>query len=141
MSCLFPGRVNDHEIGIADMRTSFRELLDGLPTRARLQHAYYKEGVPKAGQYRGQVEPERLAVVLQHSESGVGWGEFTIVQTPQGVFVDTEHTSLDRVRKQLTTLLESAITDNELDPAKHALYNRVMGRVCGLWCRVCDSGE
>ena len=120
---------------------TFREVLDGLPTRARLQHAYYKEGTPKEGQYRQQVEPERLAVVVQHSENGVGWGEFTIVQTPLGVFVDTENTSLDRVKKNLTALLESAITDNDLDPEKHALYNSVMGRVCGLWCRVCDSAE
>src|SRR3954470_737983 len=123
------------------MMTSFRELLDGLPTRARLQHAYYEEGVPKDGQRKEQVEPERLAIVVQHSESGVGWGEFTIVQTPLGVFVDTEHTTLDRVKQHLAGLLESAITDNELDPVKHALYNRVMGRQCGLWCRVCESGE
>jgi len=64
-------------------------------------------------------------------------GEVCLKQTPEGLFLDTECMSLDRVKRYLALLLDQAITDNDQTPEKHQLYNRVMGRQCGEGCPVC----
>jgi hypothetical protein len=106
-----------------------------------LRYADCKAGVPKEGEHEWDTPPEKVVFVLQFSESGFGFGEVTIMQTAQGVFVNTECMSLDRVKKYLAALVDSAITDNEQDPEKHALYSEVMGRGCGPRCRVCFPEE
>jgi len=119
----------------------FLEVLKGLPTQVRLRYAAYRQGTPKEGQHALDAEPEEVVVVIQFSESGFGFGEVVIKQTPQGVFVDTECMSLERVKKYLAAIVDSAITDNDQDPDKHALYNEVMMRGCGQRCRVCFPEE
>jgi len=121
--------------------SKFVEILKGLPTHVSLRYADYKPGVPKEGEYEWDTPPEKVVFMLQFSESGFGFGEVTIKQTSQGVFVNTECMSLERVKKYLAALVDSAITDNEQDPEKHALYNEVMGRGCGPRCRVCFPAE
>lgn len=121
--------------------SDFHEVLKGLPTRVCLGYAAYKQGVPKEGQHPWEVEPDEVVVSIEFSESGFGFGEVTIKQTPQGIFVNTECMSLERVKKYLAALVDSAITDNDQDPEKHALYNEVMRRGCGPRCRVCFPDE
>jgi hypothetical protein len=106
-----------------------------------LRYADCKAGVPKEGEHEFGPLPEMVMFVLQFSESGFGFGEVAIKQTAQGVFVDTECMGVDRVKKYLAALVDSAITDHDQDPEKHALYNEVMGRGCGARCRVCFPEE
>lgn len=121
--------------------TDFVEILKGLPTHVALRFADCKAGVPKEGEHEWDTPPESVVVGLQFSESGFGFGEVVIMQTAQGVFVDTECMGVDRVKKYLAALVDSAITDHDQDPEKHALYNEVMGRGCGPRCRVCFPEE
>jgi hypothetical protein len=119
----------------------FIEVLKGLPTHVSLCYADSKAGVPKDGGREWDTPPEMVVVGLQFSESGFGFGEITIKQTAQGVFLNTECMSSERVKKYLAALVDSAITDNDQDPEKHALYNEVMKRGCGPRCRVCFPEE
>lgn len=80
---------------------------------------------------------EKVTLVISFSEKGVGFGEFSLVQTKEGVFVDTEYMGLDRMKRAFAALLENAITEYDETPAKHLLYNRARGRRCGGHCRVC----
>lgn len=78
-------------------------------------------------------------VVLNFSEKGFGFGEVTIVQTPEGVFLDTERMGVARCIRYFEMLLSSAVTDGDMDPEKHALYNREMGRTCADGCAACAA--
>ena len=78
-------------------------------------------------------------VVLNFSEKGFGFGEVTIVQTPEGVFLDTEHMSKEKCLEYFAMLLGKAVTDMDMDPEKHALYNRVMCRTCADGCAACAA--
>lgn len=120
--------------------SDLHEVLKGLPTRVRLTYAACKQGLHEGGTDPGGPEVEEVVLVLEFSESGFGFGEITIVQTQDGVFVDTECMSLERVKKYLGALVDSAVTDNDQDPVKHARYNEVMRRGCGPRCRVCFPG-
>lgn len=84
-----------------------------------------------------EATPERVSLVLAFSESGFGFGEIAIVQTVDGVFLDAEYMSVERVKRYLSALIDKAITDTDKDPERHALYNKVMGRSCGPGCKVC----
>lgn len=112
-------------------------VMDSFPTSAALSYgrADYAAGS------NDEAPPERVVVVLQFSEKGFGFGEVTIIQTPEGAFLDTECMSVERVKKYFALLLDGAIADHERDPVKHALYNRVMGRTCSVGCAVCHPGS
>lgn len=123
----------------------FKAVMETIPTRVAFSYARYEPGEerpPKPGEtVRLAIDeppPKEVVVVLQFSEKGFGFGEIAIHQTPEGVFVDTEHMSLDRVKRYFNELLDSAITDNDMDPVKHALYNKVTRRQCGPACPVCN---
>ncbi len=121
----------------------FVEVLQGLPTKIEIRHASceMQSELPEA---EGEVVlgcdlevPKKAVVVLSFSEPGFGFGEVSLIQTPAGLFIDTECMSLERVKKYFMSLLDSAITDNEQDPLKHALYNQETGTRCGGGCSMC----
>jgi hypothetical protein len=116
-----------------------REVMDGLPTNVTLTFASMKrrEGVAEDDY---ETPPEQVTVVLSFSEKGFGFGEVAIKQTAEGVFLDTECMNVERVKRYVMALLDKAITDNDNDPERHALYGRVMGRSCGPACKVCNPG-
>lgn len=113
-----------------------KEILARLPTKVSLGYASSEPGEPI-----DEAPPKKVVVVLQFSEKGFGFGEVTIQQTPEGVFLDTECMSLDRVKGYFNALLDAAITDRDDDPERHALYNRVTGRSCNSACPACVAHE
>lgn len=113
--------------------SAFNEILDGMPTDVALSYA---RCTPAASGDREDA-PLEVVVVLQFSERGFGFGEITLKQTAEGVFIDTECMSPERVKRYFCELLGKAITDAETDPGRHALYNRVMNSCCGEACAVC----
>lgn len=80
---------------------------------------------------------KEIVVVLHFAESGFGFGEVTIVQTPAGLFMDGEYMDDDRIKKYLCKLVDNSVREYDKDPERHALYNREMGRSCGEGCKVC----
>ena len=110
------------------------EIMDGFSTGVSLSYARstFPEGADPL-----EDPPSEVVLCLQFSEKGFGFGEVTLKQTPEGVFLDTEHMSLKRVKRYFEMLLDSAITDTEQDPEKHALYNKVTGTRCGEQCILC----
>jgi hypothetical protein len=123
-------------------KPDFKKVLDQFPTRVNLTFARYVPGEPD--RVEGSVHlaiddplPKEVVVGIQFSEQGFGFGEVVIKQTPEGVFLDTECMFLDRVKRYFNALLDSAVTDNDMDPVRHASYNRVMGRSCGEGCTAC----
>ena len=120
----------------------FEKALAGLPTRVTLTYASFKPGPPSESKDPVQLAideppPEEVVVCLQFSEAGFGFGEVAIRQTSEGVFLDTEHMSVERVKRYFAALFDSAITDTETDPARHKLYNKVMRSECGEVCEIC----
>ena len=118
--------------------SDLQEVLDRFPTRVALSYARF---VPGSENPEDFLPPKEVVVVLEFSETGFGFGEVCIHQTSEGVFLDTEHMSLERVKGYFSALLDKAILDTDKDPEKHALYNRVMGRRCGERCRACFPVE
>lgn len=117
--------------------------LGSLPSKVEIQYASCKKQ-PELPEGMGGIVlgcdmdvPLEAVVVLSFSEPGFGFGEITLIQTPAGVFLDTECMNLDRVKKYFMALLDSAITDREEDPTKHALYNQETGTRCGEGCSMC----
>ena len=118
----------------SNKRKSLEELMGELETGVELTYAKASDG-DRFGNC------SEVTVVLQFSERGFGFGEVAIRKTPKGVFVDTECMSLERVKKYLSMLVDNAVLDTDEDPAKHLLYNEVMGRRCGRGCPVCNPGQ
>ena len=83
--------------------------------------------------------PNRVAVGLQFSEKGFGFGELLFVQTPEGLCLDAETMRPEHVKRYLGALVDSAILDSDLDPERHAKYNEIRGRGCGPRCPVCGD--
>ena len=79
----------------------------------------------------------KIVVVFGFSEPGFGFGEVTLVQTPEGLFMDGEHMSSERIKRYLCKLVDKAVRELDKDPARHALYNKNMGRSCSDSCEVC----
>lgn len=116
------------------MAKDLDEIMDSFPTEVALSYASstFPEGAEPF-----ESPPSDVVVCLQFSEKGFGFGEVSLKQTAEGVFLDTEHMSLKRVKRYFEMLLDSAITDTEKDPEKHALYNKATGTVCGEHCILC----
>jgi hypothetical protein len=111
--------------------SKFETILSKVPSHVSLDHAFTESG-------DGEDDPpKRVSIILQFSESGFGFGEIVIIQTPAGVFIDTERTSLDRVKRYMNALLDSAILDTDQDPERHALFNKERGQWCGKGCVMC----
>jgi hypothetical protein len=110
--------------------------LNALPSVVSLRYARMEE----KDEYdaSGAPLPKKIVLVFSFSEKGRGFGEFAIVQTDEGVFVDTEHDGIEQVKTYLSQLLDGAITDVDTDPEKHALYCRVMRQTCGPACLGCN---
>lgn len=117
---------------------SLKELMDKMPTAVSLGYAR-SEPSAEPSEEDPCPPPKEVVVVLSFSEKGFGFGEVTVVQTAEGVFLDTECMSLERVKRYFAALLDQAITDGDEDPEKHRLYNRVMQRTCGDHCGVCHG--
>lgn len=83
---------------------------------------------------------DRTVIVVSYSEPSYGFGDFAFVQTEEGLFLDTETSGPDRVKKYLEYLVDNAILDTDQDPESHLLYNKVMGRICGEHCKICHKG-
>lgn len=77
-------------------------------------------------------------IVIDFSEKGFGFGEIAFYQTSDGLFLDTECMSKERVMHFLKKLVDSAILDTDNDPDRHLRYNEVRGRRCGVGCNVCN---
>lgn len=101
------------------------EIMDGLPNEVRIEHVHQKgpEGVDEVGLPH---PPDEIVAILSFSEKGFGFGHVTFVQTKDGLAIDTECMSRDRVKKYLCWLVDNAVTDTDKDPEKHALYDRIM---------------
>lgn len=112
-----------------------KKVLDSCPTNVALGYAR-----SRPNETDELAPPEEVVVVLAFTEKGFGFGEVSIHQTQEGVFLDTECMSLDRVKRYFNSLLDKAILDTDEDPERHKLYNRVMGRHCGDGCPVCNNG-
>jgi hypothetical protein len=121
-----------------DSTSTLQNVMDGLPTNVALSYAHTKK---RDGVASDDFEstPKEVVVVLTFSEKGFGFGEVAIMQTDDGVFVNSECMSRDRVRRYLLALLDNAVFDTDTDPDHHALYNRVMGRTCSDGCLICGS--
>lgn len=104
-----------------------KEIMDGMPTSARIGHVSQTDDL--------------TVVVLEFSEKGFGFGEVTIVQTKHGVFLDTERMGRKKCLEFFELLFKSAVTDADMDPARHALYNREMGRSCADGCEACAAAS
>ena len=110
------------------------KVLGSLPTGTFITYANF---LPMGS----AVVPE-VTVVLTFVEKGFGFGEVSLRQTGEGVFLDTEQMSLERVKSYFNALLDSAILDTDMTPDRHRLFNQVMGRQCGDSCPVCnDAGR
>ena len=111
---------------------AFEKIVENLGNDVALTFARMK-GDPE--------NPDEVVMVLSFCEKGFGFGEIAIKQTPSGVFVDTEMTSLNRVKKYFEQLLDKAILDTNDDPEAHKRFNEVMGRRCAGSCTVCFEQE
>jgi len=116
-------------------KKTMSEVMDGMPTSVSLSWGR-ADMPPDAGPHD---PPLRVIAAVQFSEKGFGFGEVTLVQTSEGLFLDTEHMSLDRVKRYFNMLLDSAVLDTDMDPDRHALYNKVAGRRCNDRRRACAA--
>ncbi len=80
---------------------------------------------------------ERIVVTISFCEAKVGFGEMTLIKTPEGTFLDTEYMGRENAKKYFLALLDKAILDTNKDKEKHLLYNKAMGRHCGEHCILC----
>lgn len=85
--------------------------------------------------------PKEVVVILEVNEPGWGFGEFTLIQNEDGVFLDTEMTNMEKVKAAFCALLDSAIKDTDTDPERHRLYNKARVAYCGPACDVCNPKE
>jgi len=123
-------------------------MLEGIPTSLSFRYAYCEPGDPPEIE-EGQTVvlgcdeplPKRVAVVIEVSEPGWGFGEVTIVQTPEGLVVDAETCGAERVKRWLSALVDKAIFDTDRDPERHALYNKIRRAYCGPRCEVCFPND
>lgn len=115
-----------------DKTRQLEAVFSSLPEDVKLIWAHTKGVDPEL-----MKTADEIVVGIHFSDPGYGFGEITIMQTKEGVFIDTELMSIERVKGYVCALIDRAISDNEMHPAKHALYNRVMGRSCGHACKVC----
>lgn len=119
----------------------------GIPANVRLTFAKFEPGDPQSDTGASvqlainDPDPKRVVVVLGVSKPGWGFGEFTIIQTPEGVFIDSEMSKPETVKEALIALVDKAVFDHETDPAKHALYNQATGSRCGERCLMCFPVE
>lgn len=119
------------------MSEAFKKILDETPAYVQIT---FGSSEHDPADVHGIKLPKRASLVLAFGEPGYGFGELTFVQDAKGqLFLDTECTSLDRVKAFLAKWVDSAILDTDDDPAHHARYNEVRGRRCGDGCRVCSS--
>jgi hypothetical protein len=115
------------------MSAKIDEVLSGVPNAVSLSYGRTDGGSDEDP----SVLPDCVVATFNFSESGFGFGEITFVQTPRGLFLDTEHMSVERVKRYLSALVDSAVLDTDLEPERHSLYNRAMRRRCGSDCEVC----
>ena len=118
---------------MSDVERDLEKVLATLPNAVNLSYGRTDGGSDEDP----SVTPDRVVASFNFSEPGFGFGEVTIVQTAEGVFLDAERMSLGRVKRYLSALVDSAISDSDEDPDRHALYNRVMGRRCSDACQAC----
>lgn len=112
-------------------------IFDNLPTEVSLSWASSDKGKLKAGEPEWAAQPEKVAVSISFCEQGIGFGEITFMQTPNGLFLDTEYMGAERVKRCLGMLVDKAIKDTETDREKHQLFCREWGRECGPACEIC----
>lgn len=106
-----------------------KKILGELPTHVRLDYARHRE------------DPRRTSATFVFSQSGFGFGEITFVAVDGQLFIDGERMGVEKIKELLGIAIDGAILDSDKDPERHALYNRVMRRVCGEGCSICRRGE
>jgi hypothetical protein len=62
-------------------RVDIQQVLDGMPSFVSLTYGRTE---------KVRDTDQRTTVVFNFSEKGFGFGEFALVETPEGVFIDTE---------------------------------------------------
>lgn len=116
----------EHQRSIDQQMTTLDKILDATPTSVSIDWV--------------MARPDgRLSIGIAFSEQGFGFGEITLVQTPQGLFLNSECMRLETVKRFIDKLLEGAIADYDKDPERHKKYNEVMGRQCGEGCKICHE--
>ena len=118
------------------MSNSLDEVLEKCPTHIVLGYCHSTYDKDAENVY---TPPKRVVITVLYSEKGVGFGEFAIIQTDKGVFIDTETSGKEELKRYLSMLIDKAIDDTNDNPEEHNLYNEVMGRRCGQSCTVCND--
>jgi hypothetical protein len=124
---------------------AFQKLFDGLEDRIVLVAAhsrYSEESMAKYSQGDVDVYPEKSVAVFAFSEKGYGFGEITMACDSEGqMYIDTEASSPETVKRILARIVDSAILDRETDPERHKKFNTFMGRICSEACPICHPKE
>lgn len=116
--------------GLKKMVDDAIKSLDGIPDKVRLVYG------------RGDsAETDKTVAVIMFSKKNWGWGEITIVNNRDQMFIDDEYMGKDGVKQILNDLVDSAIFGSDREPAQHKLYNEKMKRVCGQHCQICYPHE
>lgn len=123
-----PDLLADHRKSAED---AFRFVLDGLPTFIRIDYAMCEQDEEDLERSR---PPLRASVGFVFSQKGFGFGEIYILQTQDGVFIDSELMGREGVKHFLGALIDAAILDTDTDPDKHEAYRKATKSSCGPGC-------
>lgn len=122
------------------MKSKLEEAMARVPRYAKFTYANMEHDKEDPADEGDERMPKKVAIVLSFSEPGFGFGEITLIQNDKGqLFVDTECTGKLMALRFFLNALDDAITDQNMTPSKHKLYNEVMGRTCSSDCEVCNK--
>lgn len=114
----------------------FEEALAKLPSGVVIQHAETMHQEMPENELE-DLRPLRARITFSFSEPGFGFGEISILQTEDKVFIDTECMGREKVMQYLKEFVDRAIVDTDQDPLAHAEYNEQRGRWCHDQCPAC----
>lgn len=130
----------------ADVADAFKKIFEGLEDRTVLvaAHSQYSDETIEKYQSGEDIEarPERVCAVFAFSENGFGFGEITVACDAEGqMYIDTERSSRETVKRILSRIVDHAIIDGETDPERHKKYNAFMKSTCSHACAICYPKE
>jgi hypothetical protein len=121
---------------------AFKKFVDGIEDRTVLVAANSHYTDESLANEDFDVRPEKSYVVFAFSEKGYGFGEITMACDSEGqMYIDTEASSPETVKRILSRIVDNAILDRETDPERHKKFNTFMGRICSEACPICHPKE